>query len=170
MGYMGHLTLLAEDVISALDRFPPDLSSQILNSYAPHPEWEEYIKGRYSETKKKDRLSPGGPKPSSSLSSSSSTGGGGGFGFDGEPGFGVEAKASFGGAGTGMGAGSGVGGPGGVGRMAVDETVMFPGLRLDETNADTFPPRLSPSSSSSTGDKPFLGSINVLFLFLLFPL
>lgn len=153
-GYMGHLTLLAEDVISALDRFPPDLSSQILNSYAPHPEWEEYIKGRYSETKKKDRLALGGPKPSSSLSSSSSTGGGGGFGFDGEPGFGVEAKASFGGAGTGMGAGGGVAGPGGVGRMAVDETAMFPGLRLDETNADTFAPRLSPSPSSSAGGKP----------------
>jgi len=50
---MGYLTLLAEEVISAIDRFPQDLSTQITSLYAPQPEWEEYVKGRYSETKKK---------------------------------------------------------------------------------------------------------------------
>ncbi|KXN91442.1 Extragenic suppressor of kinetochore protein 1 [Leucoagaricus sp. SymC.cos] len=151
IGYMGHLTLLAEDVISAIDRFPTDLQTLIITSYAPRPEWEDYVKGRYSETKKKDRIALGGPKPSASVSStgfsgSSSGSGGGGngvFGFDGD---GVEAKAF--GAGAGVGGGVGVGGGGGIGRMAVDETAMFPGLRLDETNADTFAPRSSTKSSS----------------------
>lgn len=162
---MGHLTLLAEDVISALDRFPEDLASLIFNSYAPHPEWEDYVKGRYLETRRKDRLTLGGPKPATSLSSSAGSGpGGGGFGFDGEPGVsGVEARASFGGpgasaAGAGVGGGSGpgvTGGPGvsaaGSGRMAVDETAMFPGLRLDESNADTFAPRMSSGGGGGSG-------------------
>jgi hypothetical protein len=124
---MGHLTLLAEDVISALDRFPFDLQSLIYTSYTPQPEWEEYVKGRYSETKRKDRLVLGGPKPSSSMSSSGFSGSSFGEGI------GVETKAPG----------------GGVGRMAVDEAAMFPGLRLDETNADTFTPR-----SSSKGSLP----------------
>jgi hypothetical protein len=162
---MGHLTLLAEDVISALDRFPSDLEELILTTYAPHPEWEEYVKGRYSETKKKDRLTLGGPKPSSHMGSSgfpggNAGGGGGAFGFDGEEAkaFGVGVGAGAGGkAGLGGGAGAGAGAVGGgVGRIAVDEAAMFPGLRLDETNADTFAPRTLASSlsSSSSSSKP----------------
>lgn len=150
IGYMGYLTLLAEEVISALDRFPEDLSTQITSSYAPRPEWEEYIKGRYSETKKKDRVDLGGPNPS--LSSGFDGGGvGGGFGLDGEPGVtghGAGAKASFAGAGTGIGTGIGAGASGAM-RMMVDEAAMFSGLRLDETNAATFAPRTSVRPASS---------------------
>jgi serine/threonine-protein phosphatase 6 regulatory subunit 3 len=62
MGYMGHLTLISEDVISALEHFPPDLRL-IVAQHAPQPEWDEYVSGRYKETKKKDSSLLGGGKP-----------------------------------------------------------------------------------------------------------
>lgn len=133
IGYMGHLTLLAEDVISALDRFPPDLQSLILTTYAPQPEWEEYVKGRFTETKKKDRCALGGPKPSSGVSS---------YGFSVE----TEAASVLGGGGGGgagaggIGSGEGKGASGG-GRLPADESAMFPALRLDDATMGAYKTR-----------------------------
>ncbi|TFY55298.1 hypothetical protein EVJ58_g8333, partial [Rhodofomes roseus] len=62
LGYMGHLTLISEDVIGALEHFPPDLRL-LAAQYAPQPEWDEYVTGRYKETKKKDTILLGGGKP-----------------------------------------------------------------------------------------------------------
>lgn len=59
---MGHLTLLAEDVITALERFPPELRL-IMVDHAPVPEWDQYVTGRYNETKKRDTRLLGGGKP-----------------------------------------------------------------------------------------------------------
>ncbi|KAF9447598.1 hypothetical protein P691DRAFT_107641 [Macrolepiota fuliginosa MF-IS2] len=135
---MGHLTLLAEDVISALDRFPFDLHTLILFSYAPQPEWEEYVKGRYSETKRKDRLALGGPKPSPSPS-------GAAFGFGAGERVGVSVDVEGPGAVSSIGGGerSALGveakvGAGAGRNMIVDDPSAFPGpgLRLDERKAD----------------------------------
>lgn len=62
LGYMGHLTLISEDVINALEHFPPELRL-IIAQHAPQPEWDEYVTGRYKETKKKDSSLLGGGKP-----------------------------------------------------------------------------------------------------------
>ncbi|KAG2019771.1 phosphatase associated protein [Coprinopsis cinerea AmutBmut pab1-1] len=62
LGYMGHLTLIAEDVISALEHFPPELRLTIIQ-YAPEEEWDRYVKGRYKETKANDTKLLGGGKP-----------------------------------------------------------------------------------------------------------
>ncbi|KAF5373617.1 hypothetical protein D9758_000980 [Tetrapyrgos nigripes] len=62
LGYMGHLTLMAEDVITSLERFPFDLRQQIIE-HAPNPEWNEYVAGRYNETKSRDTALLGGGKP-----------------------------------------------------------------------------------------------------------
>ncbi|KZP10869.1 SAPS-domain-containing protein [Athelia psychrophila] len=62
LGYMGHLTLISEDVISSLEHYPPDLRLTIAQ-YAPQPAWDEYVTGRYNETKKKDASLLGGGKP-----------------------------------------------------------------------------------------------------------
>jgi serine/threonine-protein phosphatase 6 regulatory subunit 3 len=62
LGYMGHLTLISEDVISALQHYPPDLRD-IITAIAPQPDWFEYVNGRYSETKKRDTSLLGGGKP-----------------------------------------------------------------------------------------------------------
>ncbi|KAF9478498.1 SAPS-domain-containing protein [Pholiota conissans] len=62
LGYMGHLMLISEDVITAMARFPPDLRLAIIQ-YAPEPEWDQYVTGRYNETKKEDSRLLGGGKP-----------------------------------------------------------------------------------------------------------
>ena len=62
LGYMGHLTLISEDVVSALEHYPPDLRLAIAQ-HAPQPAWDEYVTGRYNETKKKDTSLLGGGKP-----------------------------------------------------------------------------------------------------------
>ena len=62
LGYMGHLMLISEDVITALARFPPDLRLIIIQ-YAPEPEWDQYVTGRYNETKEEDARPLGGGKP-----------------------------------------------------------------------------------------------------------
>ncbi|KAF9218360.1 SAPS-domain-containing protein [Gyrodon lividus] len=62
LGYMGHLTLMSEDVITALEHFAPDLCL-IIEQYAPQPAWNDYVTGRYRETKKRDTSLLGGGKP-----------------------------------------------------------------------------------------------------------
>ena len=62
MGYMGHLTLISEDIVSAFEHYPPDLID-ILSMYAPRPEWDQYVSGKYKETKDKDTSQLGGGKP-----------------------------------------------------------------------------------------------------------
>ncbi|KAG9318917.1 SIT4 phosphatase-associated protein-domain-containing protein [Chiua virens] len=62
LGYMGHLTLMAEDVITALEHFPLDLR-QVIERHAPQPAWNDYVTGRYKETKKRDTSLLGGGKP-----------------------------------------------------------------------------------------------------------
>lgn len=59
---MGHLTLISEDVISALEHYPPDLRL-LIAQFAPQPAWDDYVTGRYNETKKKDTSLLGGGKP-----------------------------------------------------------------------------------------------------------
>jgi len=59
---MGHLMLISEDVITAMARLPPDLRLVIIQ-YAPEPEWDQYVTGRYNETKQEDARLLGGGKP-----------------------------------------------------------------------------------------------------------
>ena len=54
--------LISEDVITAMARFPPELRLTIIQ-YAPEPEWDQYVTGRYNETKKEDNQLLGGGKP-----------------------------------------------------------------------------------------------------------
>lgn len=62
LGYMGHLTLISEDVISALSLYPPELTAT-LAQYAPQPQWDAYVSGRFKETKDRDTSQLGGGKP-----------------------------------------------------------------------------------------------------------
>jgi len=59
---MGHLTQVAEDVIAALEHYPPNLRLTI-EQYAPQPAWQEYVTGRFNETKERDTSLLGGGKP-----------------------------------------------------------------------------------------------------------
>lgn len=62
MGYMGHLTLVAEDVLSALEHYPFDLLV-VIRQFVPQPDWDDYVSTRYQETKRKDTSLLGGGKP-----------------------------------------------------------------------------------------------------------
>ncbi|CAK5277201.1 unnamed protein product [Mycena citricolor] len=62
LGYMGHLTLISEDVLTAMERFPTDVREAI-EPFVPQPDWDEYVKGRYKETKQRDAEPLGGGKP-----------------------------------------------------------------------------------------------------------
>lgn len=59
---MGHLTLISEDIVSAFEHYPPELID-ILSNYAPRPEWDQYVTGKYKETRDKDTIQLGGGKP-----------------------------------------------------------------------------------------------------------
>jgi hypothetical protein len=59
---MGHLTLISEDVISALALYPTELS-ETLARYCPQPQWDAYVSGRFKETKDRDSSQLGGGKP-----------------------------------------------------------------------------------------------------------
>lgn len=59
---MGHLTLISEDVISALALYPTELS-ETLAQYCPQPQWDAYVSGRFKETKDRDSSQLGGGKP-----------------------------------------------------------------------------------------------------------
>lgn len=69
---MGHLTQVAEDVIGALEHYPPNLR-MIIEQYAPQPAWQEYVTGRFIETKARDTSLLGGGKPA--VTSASRAGG-----------------------------------------------------------------------------------------------
>lgn len=69
---MGHLTQVAEDVIGALEHYPPSLRL-IIEQYAPQPAWQEYVTGRFNETKKRDTSLLGGGRPT--VTSNSRAGG-----------------------------------------------------------------------------------------------
>jgi hypothetical protein len=62
LGYMGHLTQISEDVINSFAHYPPDLSA-ILRKFAPQPDWNLYVSGRFQETKDRDSSQLGGGKP-----------------------------------------------------------------------------------------------------------
>lgn len=63
---MGHLTLISEDVLTTLEHSSPDLRLTIMK-FTPEPEWNDYVNGRYQETKNKDTSLLGGGKPALSL-------------------------------------------------------------------------------------------------------
>jgi hypothetical protein len=61
---MGHLTLMAVDIVGALEKYPDDLLS-ILEPLLPQPAWDEYVIGPYAETQRMENIVLGGPRPQS---------------------------------------------------------------------------------------------------------
>lgn len=61
---MGHLTLMAVDIIGALEKYPDDLLST-LEPLLPQPAWDEYVIGPFAETQRVENIVLGGPRPQS---------------------------------------------------------------------------------------------------------
>lgn len=63
---MGHMALIAVDIVSALEKYPDDLL-EIVEPLVPQPTWEDYVHGTYAEQQRVENIVLGGPKPMSYL-------------------------------------------------------------------------------------------------------
>ncbi|EEH08209.1 SIT4-associating protein SAP190 [Histoplasma capsulatum G186AR] len=67
LGYMGHLTLIAEEVVKFSERHPPELLSATVMEYVLHPDWIDYVERTLSETRERDNAILGGVRPDMSM-------------------------------------------------------------------------------------------------------
>ncbi|CEO60284.1 hypothetical protein PMG11_04918 [Penicillium brasilianum] len=63
LGYMGHLTLVAEEVVKFSERHPPELLSRSVMESVLNPNWIEYVEQTLSETRERDNAILGGVRP-----------------------------------------------------------------------------------------------------------
>ncbi|KAH6616087.1 SIT4 phosphatase-associated protein-domain-containing protein [Chaetomium sp. MPI-SDFR-AT-0129] len=63
MGYMGHLTLIAEEVVKFTERHPPELLSDIVLEKVMAQDWVNYVEGALAETRERDNAILGGVRP-----------------------------------------------------------------------------------------------------------
>ncbi|GAB7350425.1 hypothetical protein MBLNU459_g1036t1 [Dothideomycetes sp. NU459] len=85
LGYMGHLTLIAEEVLKLHDRQPPELLGEQIMERITREDWIRYLEGTLTETRDKDNAVLGGVKPDNAMGTRQVGGGmlgqGGGGGF-----------------------------------------------------------------------------------------
>ncbi|CAK7274170.1 sporulation-induced protein [Sporothrix epigloea] len=67
MGYMGHLTLIAEEVVKFSERHPAELLSETVVSKIMSPDWTNYIDGTLAETRERDNATLGGVRPEAAM-------------------------------------------------------------------------------------------------------
>lgn len=63
LGYMGHLTLIAEEVVKFTGRHPPEVLSQAVMDRVLQPDWVHYVEHTLSETRERDNAVLGGERP-----------------------------------------------------------------------------------------------------------
>ncbi|KAJ5544252.1 hypothetical protein N7513_007063 [Penicillium frequentans] len=69
LGYMGHLTLVAEEVVKFSERHPPELLSRSVMESVLNPDWIDYVEQTLSETRERDNAILGGVRPDMSVGS-----------------------------------------------------------------------------------------------------
>jgi len=67
LGYMGHLTLVAEEVVKFSERHPPELLSRSVMEAVLNPDWIDYVEQTLSETRERDNAILGGVRPDMSV-------------------------------------------------------------------------------------------------------
>jgi SIT4-associating protein SAP185/190 len=80
MGYMGHLTLIAEEVVKFTERHPPELLSEMVLDRVMSQDWINYVEGALAETRERDNAILGGVRPEVALGHRGSLGAVGGLG------------------------------------------------------------------------------------------
>jgi len=63
LGYMGHLTLIAEEVCKFAERHAPELLGDQVMECVMREEWVHYVEGTLTETRDKDNAVLGGVRP-----------------------------------------------------------------------------------------------------------
>ncbi|PHH83023.1 hypothetical protein CDD82_3935 [Ophiocordyceps australis] len=77
MGYMGHLTLIAEEVVKFTERHPPELLSEMVLDKVMSQDWINYVEGALAETRERDNAILGGVRPDVAMGHRASIGGNG---------------------------------------------------------------------------------------------
>ncbi|KAL9630736.1 MAG: hypothetical protein Q9204_004571 [Flavoplaca sp. TL-2023a] len=67
LGYMGHLTLIAEEVVKFSDRHPNETLSQAVLDKVTSKQWSDYVENTLSETRERDNAILGGIPPNISV-------------------------------------------------------------------------------------------------------
>lgn len=67
LGYMGHLTLVAEEVVKFGERHARELLSPVVQDYIYSRDWEEYVTKTLAETRERDNAILGGFRPDNGL-------------------------------------------------------------------------------------------------------
>ena len=67
LGYMGHLTLVAEEVVKFGERHPREVLSPKVQDYVYGRDWEEYVTKTLAETRERDNAILGGFRPDTSI-------------------------------------------------------------------------------------------------------
>lgn len=95
MGYMGHLTLIAEEVVKFTERHPPELLSETVLEKVMSQEWVSYVEGALAETRERDNAILGGVRPEMAVSNrAASMSGLAGVGLSGLGGSGLGGQSS----------------------------------------------------------------------------
>ncbi|KAK8078346.1 hypothetical protein PG996_004516 [Apiospora saccharicola] len=77
MGYMGHLTLIAEEVVKFTERNPPELLSELVLDRVMSQDWINYVEGALAETRERDNAILGGVRPEVAMSNRAAMAGNG---------------------------------------------------------------------------------------------
>jgi SIT4-associating protein SAP185/190 len=67
-GYMGHLTLIAEEVVKFTERHPPEILGEVVLEKVMAQEWSNYVDGALAETRERDNAILGGVRPEVAMS------------------------------------------------------------------------------------------------------
>ncbi|TVY43129.1 Extragenic suppressor of kinetochore protein 1 [Lachnellula cervina] len=67
LGYMGHLTLIAEEVVKFTERHPPELLAESVMEKVMNNEWSTYVEVTLAETRERDNAILGGVRPDMSV-------------------------------------------------------------------------------------------------------
>lgn len=67
LGYMGHLTLIAEEVCKFGNRHPPEAMDQAVLDRVQREEWVQYVEGTLAETRDRDNAVLGGVRPENAI-------------------------------------------------------------------------------------------------------
>lgn len=127
MGYMGHLTLIAEEVVKFTERHPPELLSEMVLDRVMAPDWINYVEGALAETRERDNAILGGVRPEVALNNRAGGGPGAAAGL---------AAVGLSGLGSALGLGGGShGGSGGGASTALAEAGLNGGIDLNDTGA-----------------------------------
>ncbi|KAL5628607.1 hypothetical protein BROUX41_003355 [Berkeleyomyces rouxiae] len=67
MGYMGHLTLIAEEVVKFTERHSPEILSEMVLDKVMSQEWINYVDGPLADTRERDNAILGGVRPEDAI-------------------------------------------------------------------------------------------------------